>query len=80
MSRRGRNKAHGTGEIWRSIYISCRENRRWWAVGTIERPPYDSPMRGHVNMLGHYSFILAENVMKGKLRPLNQPSEQIWIP
>ncbi|MCJ7601819.1 MAG: Tn3 family transposase [Desulfobulbaceae bacterium] len=29
----------------------------------------------HINMLGHYSFSLAENVMKGKLRPLNQPSE-----
>ena len=29
----------------------------------------------HINMLGHYSFFLAENVMKGKLRPLNQPSE-----
>jgi hypothetical protein len=25
----------------------------------------------HVNMLGHYSFTLAENVMHGKLRPLN---------
>jgi len=28
-------------------------------------------------MLGHYSFTLAENVMKGKLRALNQLSEQI---
>jgi len=28
---------------------------------------------GHVNMLGNYSFTLADNVMKGKLRPLNQP-------
>jgi hypothetical protein len=32
------------------------------------------------NMLGHYSFTLAENVMKGELRPLNQPSELIGIP
>jgi hypothetical protein len=32
---------------------------------------------GHVNMLGHYSFILADTVMKGKLRPLNQPVEMI---
>jgi hypothetical protein len=29
----------------------------------------------HVNMLGHYSFTLTEQVMKGKLRPLNQPSD-----
>jgi hypothetical protein len=32
---------------------------------------------GHVNILGHYSFILAENVMRGELRPLNQLNEQI---
>ena len=29
----------------------------------------------HVNMLGHYSFTLAEQVMKGLLRPLKQPEE-----
>lgn len=27
---------------------------------------------GHLNVLGHYSFTLAEQVMKGQLRPLNQ--------
>ena len=29
-------------------------------------------MHGHINMLGHYSFTLSENVMNGELRPLNQ--------
>jgi hypothetical protein len=29
---------------------------------------------GHINVLGHYSFTLAEQVMKGELRPLNLPS------
>ena len=29
----------------------------------------------HVNMLGHYSFTLAEQVLNGQLRPLKQPSE-----
>lgn len=29
----------------------------------------------HVNMLGHYSFTLAEQVTNGQLRPLKQPSE-----
>ena len=29
----------------------------------------------HVNMLGHYSFTLSEQVMKGQLRPLKHPSE-----
>jgi TnpA family transposase len=35
---------------------------------------------GHVNVLGQYSFYLAETVMKGGLRPLNQPLEPVWIP
>ena len=34
---------------------------------------------GHVNVLGHYSFTLAEQIMMGQLRPLNQPSENIII-
>lgn len=29
----------------------------------------------HVNVLGHYSFTLAEQVLNGQLRPLRQPSE-----
>lgn len=29
----------------------------------------------HVNMLGHYSFTLTEQVLNGQLRPLKQPSE-----
>ncbi len=29
----------------------------------------------HVNMLGHYSFTLAEQVLNGQLRPLKQPSD-----
>jgi TnpA family transposase len=35
-----------------------------------------SPLvRGHINVLGHYSFVLDEQIIKGKLRPLNQPVE-----
>lgn len=31
-----------------------------------------SPLiHGHINVLGHYSFILAEQVVNGQLRPLN---------
>jgi len=29
----------------------------------------------HVNMLGHYSFTLTEQVLNGQLRPLKQPPE-----
>jgi len=35
-----------------------------------------SPLvHGHIKVLGHYSFTLANSVLKGKLRPLNQPEE-----
>ena len=34
---------------------------------------------GHVNMLG-YTFTLAENILKGELGPLNQPTEMLGIP
>ena len=30
----------------------------------------------HVNMLGHYSFTLAEQMLNGELKPLKQPSDQ----
>ncbi|EOT8576650.1 Tn3 family transposase, partial [Shigella sonnei] len=34
-----------------------------------------SPLcHGHINMLGHYSFTLAELVTKGHLRPLKEAS------
>jgi len=36
-------------------------------------------LHGHVNVLGHYSFTLAEQIMMGQLRPLNQYSENIII-
>lgn len=35
-----------------------------------------SPLRhAHINMLGHYTFTLAEQVTKGQLRPLKQADE-----
>lgn len=31
-----------------------------------------SPLiHGHINMLGHYTFTLPEDILKGELRPLN---------
>jgi hypothetical protein len=36
-------------------------------------------LHGHLNVLGHYSFTLAEQVTMGQLRPLNQPSKNIII-
>jgi hypothetical protein len=40
-----------------------------------------SPLvHGHINVLGHFSFTLAEQIMKGQLRPLNQPSVNLEEP
>lgn len=40
-----------------------------------------SPLvHGHFNVLGHYSFTLTEQIMKGQLRPLNQASGDMYAP
>jgi len=28
-------------------------------------------MHGHMNMLGHYTFTLPKDILKGELRPIN---------
>ena len=69
--------------LWNTIYMQASlDHLRQQSVEIREEDEARlSPLvHRHVNMLGHYSFILAENVMKGVLRPLNQPSDLIIIP
>ncbi len=33
-------------------------------------------MHGHINMLGHYTFTLPEDILKGELRALNLKYKQ----
>jgi TnpA family transposase len=69
--------------LWNTIYIQAslyHLRQQSFEISEEDEARLSPLPYGHVNMLGHYSFILSENVMKGKLRPLNQPSEQIWIP
>lgn len=59
--------------LWNTVYM---QSALAHLQGTIEIKEEDearlSPLvYGHFNVLGHYSFILAEQVRKGKLRPLN---------
>ncbi len=66
--------------LWNTIYMQA-------ALEHLQRQSQDirgedesrlSPLvHGHINVLGDYSFTLAEQVMKGQLRPLNQPTENI---
>jgi TnpA family transposase len=68
--------------LWNTIYMQA-------ALDHLRQQPQEirkedekrlSPLvHGHVNVLGHYSFTLAEQIMMGQLRPLNQPSEKIII-
>ncbi|MCF0842559.1 hypothetical protein L0D86_26715, partial [Klebsiella pneumoniae] len=43
--------------------------------GMISLSPPTICNSAHINMLGHYSFTLAELVTKGHLRPLKEASE-----
>ncbi len=66
--------------LWNTIYMQA-------ALDHLQRQSLEireedesrlSPLgHGHINVLGDYSFTLAEQVMKGQLRPLNQPTENI---
>jgi TnpA family transposase len=68
--------------LWNTLYMQA-------ALDHLRQQPQEireedekrlSPLlHGHVNVLGHYSFTLAEQIMMGQLRPLNQYSENIII-
>jgi TnpA family transposase len=69
--------------LWNTIYIQATlDHLRQQSLEIREEDEARlSPLvHGHVNMLGHYTFTLAENVLKGELRPLNQPAEMIALP
>ncbi len=68
--------------LWNTIYMQSALDH---LQGSIEINEEDearlSPLGyGHINVLGHYSFTLAEQVSKGKLRPLNEISDDIDSP
>ena len=64
--------------LWNTIYIqaSLDHLREQGKDVKEEDKARLSPLSyKHVNMLGHYSFTLAEQVLNGQLRPLKRPSE-----
>lgn len=62
--------------LWNTIYMQSALSHLQDSIEIKEEDEARlSPLGyGHINVLGHYSFTLAEQVMKGQLRPLNQPS------
>ncbi|MBF5060173.1 Transposase for transposon Tn3 [Candidatus Neptunochlamydia vexilliferae] len=66
--------------LWNTIYME--EALKHLRNGHMEIQEEDearlSPLvHEHINVLGHYSFTLAESVLKGKLRPLNKMHEYV---
>ncbi len=68
--------------LWNTIYMQAALDQLQLSVEIKEEDEARlSPlMYRHINVLGHYSFTLSEQVMKGILRPLNQLSENILAP
>ncbi len=65
-------------ELWNTIYMQAALSHLRQQIEEVkeENEARVSPLSyKHVNMLGHYSFTLAEQVLNGQLRLLKQPSE-----
>jgi len=68
--------------LWNTIYMQkTLDHMRQQSMEIREEDEGRlSPLvRGHINVLGHYSFILDEQIMKGQLRPLNHPLDNIGL-
>jgi hypothetical protein len=64
--------------LWNTIYMQAALDYLQQQSQEISQEDEErlSPLvTGHINVLGLYSFILAEQIMKGQLRPLNQLAE-----
>ncbi len=63
--------------LWNTLYMQSALEHLRPSIGiNKEDVARLSPLAyGHINMLGHYSFTLADQVSKGQLRPLNHNEE-----
>jgi len=69
--------------LWNTIYMQAALD--YLQVQSVNIREEDearlSPLvHGHFNVLGHYSFTLTEQIMKGQLRPLNQAPGDMYVP
>lgn len=64
--------------LWNTIYMQAaleQLQQQGENVKEEDKARLSPLSHKHVNMLGHYYFTLAEQVLNGKLRPLKQPSD-----
>ena len=69
--------------LWNTLYMDAARNYLEHKSVLIreEDEARLSPLQyGHINVLGHYSFVLNEKVMQGELRPFNQLADNIEEP
>jgi len=63
--------------LWNTLYMESALNHMKGQGIPINEGDFSrlSPLlHSHINMLGHYSFVLTDLISKGKLRPLNNQS------
>lgn len=68
--------------LWNTIYIQAALDhlrQQSYEIREEDESRISPLLNGHINMLGHYSFILSEDVLRGNLRPLNQLSEMLYV-
>lgn len=60
--------------LWNTLYMDAALNHMQDKGADISQEDMSrlSPLQhSHINVLGHYSFVLTDLISKGKLRPLN---------
>lgn len=60
--------------LWNTLYMqeALSHLRQSGEIPEEEHLARLSPLiHGHINMLGHYTFSLSEDILNGELRPLN---------
>lgn len=63
--------------LWNTIYMQSALDhlkQQCTVIRDDDQARLSPLVHGHINVLGHYSFILTEQVVNGQLRPLNQPN------
>lgn len=69
--------------LWNTIYMQAaldHLSQQSFETSEEDKARLSPLPYGHLNVLGHYSFFLAESIMKGGLRPLNRLTEPIYTP
>lgn len=64
--------------LWNTIYMQAaldHLSQQQFEIKEEDEARLSPLLYKHINVLGQYSFLLAESILKGELRPLSQPVE-----